>query len=247
MGQAQSNQRQAELGDHKPQATPKIMFPSSTDHPENPAIGHSLLLSQAGENQGRCGTKPPITIYFNADSFNLNPGSALGSHPEARATVPAGSAAEGAPFRADLHFRPNAERLQVYPGDSALSFYTIHNKTNEPISGISVYNVIPQKAGIYFNKIQCFCFEEQRLKPNESIEMPILFYIDSDFEKDPKMEDVNSIILSYTFYQCAPGNGAQPYSIFPERQDDVMEFLNSNEPSPSLRRDCPSGGQKERG
>ena len=75
------------------------------------------------------------------------------------------------------------------------------NKTSVSISGVSTYNITPQKAGIYFNKIQCFCFEEQRLKPNESIEMPILFYIDSEFLDDPKINDVNDITLNYTFYK----------------------------------------------
>ena len=78
----------------------------------------------------------------------------------------------------------------------------VENKTNESISGISTYNITPPKAGVYFNKIQCFCFEEQRLKANESIEMPLLFFIDSDFLTDPKMKDIDTITLSYTFYRC---------------------------------------------
>ncbi len=100
-------------------------------------------------------------------------------------------------------FKPTVSRMRVYPGDTALTFYMAENKTDEPVSGISTYNVMPQKAGTYFNKIQCFCFEEQRLKPHESIEMPILFFIDSDFLEDPKMKDVSTITLSYTFYRCS--------------------------------------------
>jgi hypothetical protein len=163
-------------------------------------------------NEGTSATAPrTIAVHFNADFASFAAASSVFAEPHLHSVpseaTPGPDLVEGV----DLHFRPNAERLQVYPGDSALSFYSIHNKTNQPISGISVYNIIPQKAGIYFNKIQCFCFEEQRLKPNESIEMPILFYIDSDFEKDPKMEDVNSIILSYTFFidPCASASGAQ--------------------------------------
>ena len=95
-------------------------------------------------------------------------------------------------------------RVKIYPGDPTLTFYIAQNKTNEARAGISTYHVSPPKAGIYFNKIQCFCFEEQRLKPKESIEMPILFFIDPDFEKDPKMKDVDSITLSYTWGRPAP-------------------------------------------
>nr|BBH42952.1 heme biosynthesis protein [Marophrys sp. SRT127] len=201
----------------------KLVPPTSSPppYPASEAVGKDSGDAEVRANRVEVQTKspPPITIHFNADSVSLNARDPLVSgepHVPIRDTsTEAGTLAllnktsTSSEAGTDLFFRPNIDKIHVYPGDSALSFYTIHNKTNMPISGISVYNIIPQKAGIYFNKIQCFCFEEQRLKPNESVEMPILFYIDSDFEKDPKMEDVNSIILSYTFYQCAPGSGAQ--------------------------------------
>lgn len=88
----------------------------------------------------------------------------------------------------------------LYPGDTALAFFSAHNHSPFPLSGIASYHVSPPKVGIYFNKIQCFCFEEQRLKAGETIEMPILFYLDPDFILDPNMKDVDSITLSYTFY-----------------------------------------------
>ena len=74
-----------------------------------------------------------------------------------------------------------------------------------PIDGISTYNVVPFEAGAYFNKIQCFCFEEQRLNPGEEVDMPVFFYIDPDFEKDPFLQDTNEITLSYTFFESKPG------------------------------------------
>lgn len=91
--------------------------------------------------------------------------------------------------------------MKVYPGDTALTFYIAHNLSDEAITGVATYNVSPPKAGIYFNKIQCFCFEEQRLKGNEYVELPILFFIDSDFLIDPKMHDIDTITLSYTFFK----------------------------------------------
>jgi cytochrome c oxidase assembly protein subunit 11 len=60
---------------------------------------------------------------------------------------------------------------------------------------------LPYDAGLYFNKIQCFCFEEQRLEPNEEVDMPVLFYIDDQFSQDPKLENVDQICLSYTFFE----------------------------------------------
>jgi len=102
-------------------------------------------------------------------------------------------------------FKPAAgtQKISLYPGDTALTFYTVQNTSDEAKSGIFTYHLQPPKAGIYFNKIQCFCFEEQRFKAGETIEMPVLFYIDPDFEKDPKMRDVDSITLAYVL---APPN-----------------------------------------
>ena len=76
------------------------------------------------------------------------------------------------------NFRPQQPIIKVYPGETALAFYTARNPTDKPIDGISTYNVIPFEAGPYFNKIQCFCFEEQRLNPHEEVDMPVFFYID---------------------------------------------------------------------
>jgi len=92
--------------------------------------------------------------------------------------------------------------LQIYPGETALAFYRAENRTDRPIDGISTYNVIPFEAGQYFNKIQCFCFEEQRLNPGETVELPVFFYIDPEFAEDPRMEDVDKILLSYTFFEA---------------------------------------------
>ena len=78
-------------------------------------------------------------------------------------------------------------------------------KSFRPIDGISTYNVVPFEAGAYFNKIQCFCFEEQRLNPGEEVDMPVFFYIDPDYETDPFLKDTNEITLSYTFFESKPG------------------------------------------
>lgn len=95
--------------------------------------------------------------------------------------------------------------LQVFPGETALAFYTAKNPTDKPVIGISTYNVIPFEAGAYFNKIQCFCFEEQQLNPNEEVDMPVFFYIDPDICEDPKLEFLEDIILSYTFFEAKEG------------------------------------------
>ncbi|XP_031385757.1 cytochrome c oxidase assembly protein COX11, mitochondrial isoform X1 [Punica granatum] len=107
--------------------------------------------------------------------------------------------ADGMPWK----FTPTQREVRVKPGESALAFYTAENRSSTPITGVSTYNVTPMKAAVYFNKIQCFCFEEQRLLPGEQIDMPVFFYIDPEFETDSRMDDINNIILSYTFFKVS--------------------------------------------
>lgn len=114
-------------------------------------------------------------------------------------------------FNADRHasmqwnFRPQQTEIFVVPGETALAFYRAKNPTDKPITGISTYNVVPFDAGQYFNKIQCFCFEEQRLNPHEEVDMPVFFYIDPEFDEDPRMARVDTITLSYTFFEAKEG------------------------------------------
>ncbi|XP_072044429.1 cytochrome c oxidase assembly protein ctaG-like [Amphiura filiformis] len=103
------------------------------------------------------------------------------------------------------NFKPQQREVVVYPGETALAFYSAVNPTEKPIVGISTYNVVPFEAGKYFNKIQCFCFEEQRLNPFEQVDMPVFFFIDPEFAADPKMDKVDNIILSYTFFEAKEG------------------------------------------
>ncbi|XP_078580524.1 cytochrome c oxidase assembly protein ctaG-like isoform X1 [Branchiostoma floridae x Branchiostoma japonicum] len=103
------------------------------------------------------------------------------------------------------NFRPRQSSIKLVPGETALAFYTARNPTNQPIIGISTYNVVPFEAGQYFNKIQCFCFEEQRLEPHEEVDMPVFFFIDPEFADDPAMYKVDSITLSYTFFEAKDG------------------------------------------
>ena len=88
----------------------------------------------------------------------------------------------------------------MVPVETALAFYKAKNPTHKPVIVISTYNVVPFEAGQYFNKIQCFCFEEQRLNPQEEVDMPVFFYIDPEFAEDLRMANVDPITLSYHFF-----------------------------------------------
>lgn len=98
-------------------------------------------------------------------------------------------------------FIPAQLDVKVVPGETALSFFTATNHSDKAITGVASYNVHPPKMGLYFNKIQCFCFEEQRLLPGETVDMPVFFFIDPDVMDDPQMRNVHSVTLSYTFFQ----------------------------------------------
>lgn len=103
------------------------------------------------------------------------------------------------------NFRPQQPHIKVSPGETALAFYTAKNPSDKPVTGIATYNILPFEAGKYFNKIQCFCFEEQRLNPNEEVDMPVFFYLDPEYANDPWLENINDIILSYTFFEAKEG------------------------------------------
>lgn len=98
-------------------------------------------------------------------------------------------------------FVPVQLDVKVVPGETALSFFRVTNHSNKAITGVATYNVHPPKVGLYFQKIQCFCFEEQRLLPGESVDMPVFFFIDPEILDDPQVSYIRSITLSYTFFQ----------------------------------------------
>ncbi|KAJ5618459.1 hypothetical protein N7528_007102 [Penicillium herquei] len=99
-------------------------------------------------------------------------------------------------------FTPQQREVRVLPGETALAFYTATNKGPNDIIGVATYSVTPGQVAPYFSKIQCFCFEEQKLNAGESVDMPVFFFIDPDFATDPNMKGIDTITLSYTFFKA---------------------------------------------
>ena len=99
-------------------------------------------------------------------------------------------------------FTPQQREVRVLPGETALAFFTATNKSEADIIGVATYSVTPAQVAPYFSKIQCFCFEEQKLNAGEQVDMPVFFFIDPEFVKDPAMRGIDTITLSYTFFKA---------------------------------------------
>lgn len=98
-------------------------------------------------------------------------------------------------------FKPVVREMEVKIGETGLAFYEAHNPTNRPIAGQASYNVTPYTAGAFFEKIDCFCFQEQVLAPGETVQMPVSFFVDPEIVSDRDGKYVHTITLSYTFYE----------------------------------------------
>ena len=116
-------------------------------------------------------------------------------------------------FNADVNpelpwrFQPEQREVTVKVGESALVFYKARNLSQRPVTGTATFNVTPLKAGPYFAKVECFCFQEQLLAPGEEIEMGVSFFVDPAILEDRNLEEVKTITLSYTFFRALEEEG----------------------------------------
>jgi cytochrome c oxidase assembly protein subunit 11 len=106
-------------------------------------------------------------------------------------------------------FDPVLKSMDLKVGENALAFYQAENETDDVIVGTATFNVTPDKAGLFFNKVECFCFTEQVLKPGQRVDMPVSFFIDPSIVEDPNLDDVTTITLSYTFFRAEDQSAAE--------------------------------------
>lgn len=85
-------------------------------------------------------------------------------------------------------------------GETGLAFFKVTNPTDKPITGRALYNVVPESAGPYFQKLECFCFTSQTIQPHQTVEFPIVYFVDPKFVDDPETKGKSEITLSYTFF-----------------------------------------------
>ena len=99
-------------------------------------------------------------------------------------------------------FQPLQREVTVRLGEEYLAHYRVTNLSQRPAVGTSTYNVTPETAGGWFNKLQCFCFTEQLLLPGQSVDMPVIFFVDPELDKDRRYDNIRTITLSYTFFEA---------------------------------------------
>jgi cytochrome c oxidase assembly protein subunit 11 len=123
--------------------------------------------------------------------------------------------APGLPWR----FEPEQPDMQVRPGERSLALFRATNRSDHAITGNATYNVTPDAAGLYFDKIQCFCFSQQTLQPGETAEMPVTFFVDPAMLADRNARDITVITLSYMFFPAKTQPGETKVGLLPNAKE----------------------------
>ncbi len=119
-------------------------------------------------------------------------------------------------------FKPVDRSVEPKIGETVQINYTATNRSPVATTGTAVFNVTPMEAGAYFNKVQCFCFTETTLQPGETLEMPVVFFVDPEIVKAEETRNIKTITLSYTFY---PSQGAKPVAGLQDKIEDSAKKL----------------------
>ncbi len=183
--------------------------PRQPDHARN----RRVALMASGVALGMLGlayaSVPLYSLFCEVTGF--------GGTTQVAANAPASASVESITIRFDANidgalawnFHPKELRQEIKIGEVAMAYYVAHNTGKEEATGTAVFNVTPPEAGIYFNKISCFCFTEQHLAPDQSVEMPVQYFVDPAILEDADTRAIREITLSYTFYPVnKPASGA---------------------------------------
>ncbi|KAK7690906.1 hypothetical protein QCA50_006009 [Cerrena zonata] len=169
---------------------------------------------------------PLYRMFCAATGFAGTPKVGMGKFEAERLVPVEGAKRIKVHFNADTSdalpwsFTPQQRIVSVLPGETSLAFYKAKNDSTQDIIGIATYNVTPDRIAPYFAKVECFCFEEQKLLAGEEVDMPLLFFIDKDVLDDPACRNLDDVVLSYTFFKAR--RNAQGH-LEPDASDEVVQ------------------------
>jgi cytochrome c oxidase assembly protein subunit 11 len=123
-------------------------------------------------------------------------------------------------------FQPVKRSMTIKIGATAQAHFTATNKSDKPMTGRATFNVTPELAGAYFNKVECFCFTDTTLQPGETLDMPVVYYVDPDIVNSTEMKDVKTITLSYTMF---PVEGNKPVASVPAKENNITPISGTQE------------------
>ena len=172
-----------------------------------------MMWANGGAPKGNPKDMPPTPVY--TDGWTIGKPDVVFEMPEAY-KVPAEGVIEYEYFYIPTNFTEPKwiQAIEIRPGNRevvhhALAFYKATNISDRPVTGTAVFNVTPESAGVHFNKIECFCFTEQRLDPGQSVDMAVSFYVDPAFAEDEDTTQLSELTLSYTFYPSDKPQGGE--------------------------------------
>ena len=162
----------------------------------------ALALLAAGMVGAAYAAVPLYDLFCRATGYGGTTGVASAPAPEVGERVV--TVRFNADVQSDLpwRFAPVQRAVTVRVGESALAFFRAENLGDAPLVGTATFNVTPQVAGVYFDKIDCFCFQEQFLAPGEVAELPVSFFVDPAIAEDPNTAGIGTLTLSYTFFDA---------------------------------------------
>jgi len=169
---------------------------------KNKKVARRLLLTTAGMGAFAYASAPLYDLFCRTTGFGGTPVVAqAGDRPILDRTVNVrfdSNVDTALPWK----FQPLQREVKVRLGEEYLAYYRVTNLSQRAAVGTSTYNVTPETAGGWFNKLQCFCFTEQLLLPGQSVDMPVIFFVDPELDKDRRYDNIRTITLSYTFFEA---------------------------------------------
>ena len=120
-------------------------------------------------------------------------------------------------LRWDFHTKQTSQVAKI--GETKVAFFQVTNRSDKAITGRAVFNVVPEQAGPYFQKLDCFCFSDQTIQPGQTVDMPVLYFVDPKYASDFETKNKSEVTLSYTFYPSTTAPAPARADLHPPKAD----------------------------